>query len=284
VALVVPADDGGRLGSPPASAAEVLKRAAAAQAAPARPLRPGEFWYVRSRTQWLSSTNIGGGMSYVAPTIREDWIAIDGYRGFRSRPAGPPRFLGPRDRARWVAAGKPELFVSNDGRMFRDRPEPGSQMAMRPFYDGSEHVSYQQLLDLPRDPKELHARLRATAVACECGPSVRRETFVIVGDLLRDTPIPGELRAALLRAAALIPGIERVERIRDAAGRMGTGVALDSGGRRSVLIFDRESHQLLGESDFVLRRNDYVDAGPGELVSGSAVMESGIVSSPTAVP
>jgi hypothetical protein len=284
VALVLPADDGGRLGSPPASAAQILKRAAAAQTAPGRPLRPGELWYTRLHTQWLGSTAIGGGMSYIAPTVREDWIAIDGYRGFRSRGAGPPRFVGPRDRARWVAAGKPELFVANDGRMSRHRPEPGSEMAKKPFYDGARHVSYQELLDLPRGPEALHARLRSTAVACECGKSVDQETFVIVGDMLRDTPIPGDLRAALLRAAALIPGIERIERIRDAAGRMGTGVAIESGGRRSVLIFDSESYALLGESDFALKRNNYVDAAPGKFVSGSAVMESGIVRSPTAVP
>jgi hypothetical protein len=284
VALVLPADDGGRLGSAPASAAQILKRAAAAQTAPPRPLRPGEFWYVRTRARWMTSTNIGGGMSYIAPTVREDWIAIDGYRGFRSRGDGKPIFHGPRDRARWVKAGKPDLFVASDGgRMYRHRPEPGSEMARKPFYNGAEQVSYQELLDLPRDPEALHAWLRATAVACECGPTVTRETFVIVGDLLRDTPIPGELRAALLRAAALIPGIERIERIEDAAGRMGTGVALQSQGRRSVLIFDTDSYELLGESDFAVKRRAYVDAAPGKFVSGSAVMESGIVSSPTAV-
>jgi hypothetical protein len=286
VALVVPADDGGRLGSPSASAAQVLKRAAAAQTTPARPLRAGEFWYVRRRASWLTTTEADGQpIGYNAPEVREDWIATDGYRGFRSRRAGPVRFVGPRDRARWEAAGKPELFVHDDaGRMFRHRPEPGSAMEKTPFYDGSEHVSYEQLLALPRGPRALHARLRATADACDCGNSVEQETFVIVGDLLRDTPIPGDLRAALLRAAAHIPGMERIERIRDVAGRMGTGVAIESGGTRSVLIFDRESYDLLGESEFALEDAEFADAEPGELVSGSAVMKSGIVRSPTAVP
>jgi hypothetical protein len=285
LALVLPAGDDGRLGSPSASAAQVLKRAAAAQTAPARPLRPGEFWYVRTRASWLTTTEAGGPIGYIAPEIREDWIAIDGYRGFRSRSAGPIRFVGPRDRARWEAAGRPELFPHDDpGRMFRHRPEPGSEMARRPFYDGSEQVSYRELLDLPRSPSALHARLRASADACDCGHSVEQETFVIVGDLLRDTPIPGDLRAALLRAAAHIPGIERIERVRDVAGRMGTGVAIDSGGTRSVLIFDRRSYDLLGESEFALEGAEFADAEPGELVSGSAVMESGVVRSPTAVP
>jgi hypothetical protein len=286
VALVVPADDGGRLGSPSASAAQVLKRAAAAQTVPARPLRPGEFWYVRTRASWLTTTEVDGQpIGYTAPELREDWIAIDGYRGFRSRSAGPPRFIGPRDRARWEDAGKPDIISRGDsGRMFRHRPEPGSEAARKPFYDGSRQVSYRELLALPREPRELHAGLRAIADSCDCGQSLEQETFVIVGDLLRDTPIPGGLRAALLRAAAHISGIERIGRVRDVAGRMGTGVAIESGGTRSVLIFDRETYDLLGESEFALEGAEYADAEPGELVSGSAVMESGIVKSPTAVP
>ena len=285
VALVVPTGDDGRLGSPPASAAQVLKRAAAAQTAPARPLRQGEYWYVRTRASRLTTTEANGKpIGYNAPELREDWIAIDGYRGFRSRSAGPVRFIGPRDRARWEAAGKPDLFVRDDsGRMFRHRPEPGSEMERKPFYDGSKHVSYRELLALPRQPGVLHDRLRATADACDCGNSVDQETFVIVGDLLRDTPIPGDLRAALLRAAVHIPGIERIDRLRDVAGRMGTGVAIDSGGTRSVLIFDTKSYDLLGESEFALRRPGYADAQPGELVSGSAIMATGIVTSPNAV-
>jgi hypothetical protein len=285
VALVLPADDGGRLGSPNASAAQVLKLAAAAQATPGRPLRPGEYWYVRLRANWLVTTDFDGPVGYVDPVVREDWIAVDGYRGFRTRSAGPVRFLGPRDRARWEAAGRPKLGTAiADGRMHRHRPPAGSEEARKPFYDGSESVSYRELLALPRDPAALHDRLREAAVECECGQSVEQETFVIVGDLMRDTPIPGDLRAALLRAAALVPGIERIDRIRDVAGRSGTGVAIASGGIRSVLIFDRESFRLLGESEYALRRNGYVDAGPGELVSGSAIMASGIVDSPTAVP
>jgi hypothetical protein len=153
-------------------------------------------------------------------------------------------------------------------------------MARKPFFDGNDRLSHRDLLDLPREPRALHERLRAAAVACECGHSVEQETFVIVGDMLRDTPIPGDLRAALLRAAAHIPGIERIERIRDVAGRMGTGVAIDSVGTRSVLIFDRESYDLLGEGEFALRRAGNAD----KLTSGSALMESGIVSSPTEVP
>jgi hypothetical protein len=52
------------------------------------------------------------------------------------------------------------------------------------------------------------------------------------------------------------------------------GVAVDYDGFRSVLVFDRDSYELLGKNE----RHD------GRLVGGSAVMESGVVDSMTALP
>ncbi len=70
--------------------------------------------------------------------------------------------------------------------------------------------------------------------------------------------------AAVLRAAALIPGIELLDCQRDVAGRPGVGVAYDVPGRSKVLIFDPRTYELLGERE-----------GGG----GSADLESAIVSS-----
>jgi hypothetical protein len=51
-----------------------------------------------------------------------------------------------------------------------------------------------------------------------------------------------------------------------------------------VLIFDRDTYELLGENERLLERKNYVDGDPGELVGGSAVIESGVVDSITALP
>jgi hypothetical protein len=134
---------------------------------------------------------------------------------------------------------------------------------------GNDAVPYSKLLDLPRDPEALYRRMHDAAVECECGNGVDQETFVIAGDLLRDNPIPTDLRAAVLRAAALIPGIELLDHQRDAAGRPGVGVAFDGVGQRGVLIFDPKTYELLGEND-----------GLG----GSADLESAIVGSLNARP
>jgi hypothetical protein len=266
---------GGGLGAQPASAAETLRLAASrvgagARAAPSivtgggltRPLRPGEYWYVKRHTAWAMS---GDGYSVVQPAVREDWVGVDGERRWRTRIEGPLEFPTARDREGWEAARRPPAEGDSEYRVRAPRRPP--------FYDGAKLVTYEQLLALPRNPRALYERVRAAAVACACGPSVRGETFTIVGDLLRDPPLPADLRAALLRAAALIPGIELVDRVRDVAGREGVGVALDSNGERETLIFDRDTHELLGEQS---RR--------GHVVSGSADLESAIVSSLDAVP
>lgn len=259
-ALIVPSKDDSQLGTQSASAAGTLRQAAAAQVgAPARPLRSGEYWYVRRRTQW--PTYVGDRYAIIQPQVREDWVGVDGARHWRIRQDGEPRFPGPRDRQRWEEAGRPVPTGPAEHRV----RAPGRP----PFYDGAKAVTYAQLLALPRDPEALYRRMHDAAVECECGNGVDEETFVIAGDLLRDNPIPADLRAAILRAAALIPGIELIQDVRDVAGRGGVGVAFDGTGGESVLVFDPKTYELLGEND-----------GLG----GSADLESAIVESPDALP
>jgi hypothetical protein len=257
-ALVIPAERDGRLGAPEARAAQTLRAAAAAEGGLTRPLRPGEYWYVRQRTAWAMSA--GDDYVVIHPEVREDWVAIDGSRRWRTRRDGEPRFPTPEDRERWEEAGGRLGPARTEHRV----PAPKDP----PFYVGDRALTYAQLLELPRDPEALYERLRSAAIECECGQSVEQETFVIVGDLLRGNPIPADLRAALLRAAAHVPGIEFVERERDLAGRTGVGVAFESEGQRSVLIFDRDTYELLGENEY-----------DGALIGGSADVESGVVAS-----
>jgi hypothetical protein len=205
-ALALTTGDDGRLGTPDASAAQTLRLAASAQhGGVTRPLRAGEYWYVRRRITF------GG-----RPEVREDWVAPDGAR-------------------RWRLGSGEEHSVDPT-----KRP---------PFHIGDSAVTYSQLLALPRDPRALYARIRAAAVECECGQSVDQETFTIAADLLRDNPIPVDLRSALLRAAALVPGIELDPRARDVAGRSGVAVSFGEPGGAHALIFDRRTHDLLGENE-----------------------------------
>ena len=259
VALIVPSGDDGRLGAESAKAAQTLRHAAAEVRGLPRALKPGEYWYVRSRTLWTTSVEGAGTGAYAATgmEVREEWTAADGTRRWTTRQVGPLRLPSARDRARWEADGRPGLL-----------PPPSEDRTHTGFYLGVRKHSYRQLLGLPRDPRTLYERFHDAAVECRCGNGVDDQTFVVATDLLRGTPLPTGLRAAILRAIALIPGIEQHAE-RDVLGRPGVGVAYNGTQGRQALIFDPATYEMLGE------RN-----GAG----GSADLESGIVDSITARP
>jgi hypothetical protein len=271
--VALPGGDDGRLGPANARAAETLRRAADAQSfGLPRPLRPGEFWYFRMRTDTL----IGGdesGYTAVQPQVREEWVSADGTRRTRSAPTGPARFPSSRDRARWEAAGSPPLGSDAVEDHLLATPRG------RPFNLADQSMSYADLLALPRDAEALYERLHTAAVECGCGANVDDETFTIVADTLHSNPLPDDLRAALLRAAALIPDIKLVAHERDAAGRRGIAVGHDHARRRHALVFDSKTYQLLGETTRQLARDEYAGGRPGQLLGSTAYMESDIVTS-----
>jgi hypothetical protein len=61
-------------------------------------------------------------------------------------------------------------------------------------------------------------------------------------------------------------------------------VAYDYAGHRDALVFDRTSYRLLGETDRMLARDDQTDRRPGQLIGGSAYVDSAIVTSQFARP
>jgi hypothetical protein len=217
-------------------------------------------------------SRLGAPEARAAETLRR---AAESQKGGLTRPLRPGEFFYTRAKTTWN--GQPadrESWVAIDGtRRWLDERQPGADFRVgpreKPFRVGDDAMSYADLLALPRDAEALHARLRQAAVDCRCGHSVDNETFVIVGDLLRENPIPADLEAALLRSAALIPGIKLIENERDVADRPGVGVAVDYRGFRNTLIFNRDSYELLGENE----RHD------GKLTGGSAILDSRVLDS-----
>src|SRR3954471_23522877 len=225
--LVIPRAQDGRLGAASAEAAATLRHAAAHVDGLTRELRPGEYWYVRSRTLWTTSVEgRAGAYTAMGLEIREEWTAADGARLWRTRPVGPIRFPSAQDRERWLADGRPDLTDPPSV----DRSDGGFMMS-------NQEYSYAQLLALTRDPQALYARLHAAADGCGCGNGVGDETFASAVELLRTNPLPADLRAAILQAIARIPGIEQHPE-RDITGRPGVGIAYHDSQGTQTLIFD----------------------------------------------
>ena len=110
------------------------------------------------------------------------------------------------------------------------------------FPAGGRGLSWDELYALPTDSVALESNLRAGIGGV--GNSDDAELFVIVGDLLRESPASPALRQALWEVAARIPGVTLVGAVTDSAGR--AGVAVERGDQRYVL--DPNDGRLLEES------------------------------------
>jgi hypothetical protein len=261
VSVLAVAISNGSHGTESAAAATLKKAASVARAQTPLIPGPGQYLYTKSVDAYLDTTvpATGAGTEYsvLVPRVRETWLGPDGGRLYST--SGKPRFLTSRDRARWIAAGRPSLA---------EAPAEDPLGAAKP-------------LDLPSDPAALYARLQREAAGN--GNGVDAEMFTLVGDSLRETSATPEQRAALFQVASEIPGVELVGRVEDTAGRPGIAVARDHDGIRSTLIFDPETSAMLSEEDVALPGNVF-GVAPGTRIGYATYLVQAIVNSDTAKP
>lgn len=235
---------------PAATAAELLRRAAdVAAGGPDVVLRPGQYWYTRSESTTRTTYGDRPPFSFLSQMRRESWIGRDGGGRVRQYAVGKPRFVSPRDRENWIASGRPALA---GGVMDVPIVQEDGAITEKTYYLGAIGLTYDEMRALPTDVETLYARVALEARRWATGngrplSDAPHQMFTIVGDMLRETPMPPALRAAFFRVAARIPGVELVGETTDAAGRPGVAVALGDARRRAELIFDARTAELLGE-------------------------------------
>lgn len=257
---------------PAATAAELLQRAAdVAAEGPDPVLRPGQFWYTRSESTTRTTYGDRPSFSFLSQVRRESWIGRDGGGRVRQYAVGGRRFLSPRDRENWIASGRPKPA---EGVMDVSLAEQDGSIPEKTYYLGTMGLTYDEMRALPTDVDSLYARVELEGRRWADGNKLPlsdapHQMFTIVGDMLRETPMPPALRAALFRVAARIPGVELVGETTDAAGRSGVAVALGEPHRRAELIFDADTAALLGER---------AESG-GDPTFISAYLESAVVDS-----
>jgi hypothetical protein len=243
---------------------------------PGLDLGPGEYLYLRERDAYSStSASRDGGWSSITPSTRETWVGREGAGRFVDRNDGRTTFFGPRDRARWEAAGRPD----ESG---RGQPSAPQRFDDHGFTAGSSTLTYAQLASLPTDGQAMYERL--LELAGDAGPSPDGEAFVIIGDLLRSAPVPARVRAALYRAAAHIKGVRFAGKVTDPLGRSGLAVELPNPEARNRLVFDPETSELLAEETVLTKRVPYMDAAPGTVVGSRVVLRAAVVGSDTERP
>jgi len=236
-----------RPGRPARTVAAVLDALAVAAAAqPAEhPPGPGQYQYTDSAS--LSEVDTAYSPKIYFRVMyrqhRQIWIGYNG-SGRIAETNRDPRFVSPKDRAAWIAAGRPTLLV----------PRSDSRFGPHQLSDGPRN-----LLTLTTNPARLYALLTERRI--EGGPPGPAEDFVQIGDLLRETDAPPALRATIFTVAKRIPGVRLLGTVTDQAGRRGVALAyvnrIAAKGRvpaqldTSVLIFDPKTSKLLAEQTSV---------------------------------
>ena len=255
--------------SSPATASEELRRAAAVAASRAPSTETGEYLFSKIRADQLTGSLEGDqAWSAVLPVVEKAWIAADGSGRIRSV-FGEVRFLGARDRERWEATGSQEFPSGVSDKVF-----PAGALV------------YEDLPSLPTDVGELTQLLQQRTAAEE--PPMDVSVFIRVGELLARSDASPELRAALFRVAAQLPGVELAADATDPIGRPGTAVAMtysDSGARvRVLMFFDEQTSELLAQQRILLERASWVDAEPGTPLRFVAYLEAGRTDSTHGLP
>jgi hypothetical protein len=272
VALALALSLRGGAANPPSAAAVVLQRAARAAAITGGPrqLRSGEYWYVKSvwttNGALVADPSVRGGDVIVAALStyeRQEWIGVDRPGLILQRVARPITFLSAAAREQWIRDGRPRQVP--DVTRSRVPPDSFSQ-------------PYRELLALPTNTDALWRMLERHSGGRS--PAERySEIFTEVGDLLRYQPMPANVRAALYRVAARIPGIRIFGTTHDDIGRTALAVALSDTFRGiwNELLFDPHSYVLLGERSVVVNPPPSYHVKPGSVHTGATYITSGIV-------
>ncbi len=117
------------------------------------------------------------------------------------------------------------------------------------------------LASLPRDTAALRDRLYADSAGQ--GRSTDGEAVVYVADLLRSGVVPADLRAALFRVLATVPGVEITSSEVQLGAGTGVGLAYyeATDGTRQEIVVDPSDGELVGERYLAVEGLDGIPAG-----------------------
>jgi hypothetical protein len=216
------------------------------------------------KTRELSVDDAGAGdrsWSVLESTTREEWVAFDG-SGRMRLVSEPARFIGTKDRAEWVAAGRPDFLPLGFERRTENR-----WLAAGSLGRGVE--------ELPAEPQALLTRLRYEAESEPDQMPVPAAMLQRIAEDLRDPGASPALRQALFKVLKRVPGMESFGEATDPTGRHGVAVGLTANykGVPSVytLVFDPRTSTVLaseiralespgGERPDLLRALVYLEA------------------------
>lgn len=252
-------------GAEPAAAA-VLDRAALGAIRSTDPIvGPGQYLEVATHAVYSSDTPDGfllvtqDGREYIPADRADDWVWVRDPSTL-VRPLGAT--TGPPAPATQQPAAAPEIIRAPEGRFYNSPPEDHGLAA------------------LPRDPTRLLNRIyRVTAGG---GNSADGEALVFIADTLRTGVVPADLRSALYRAAAMIPGVEVTASSANLDGRVGVALGrAEKTGVRQDIILDPATGELIGERRVTTAADVIPGVPAGTVIDSTAVTTTVVDAAPS---
>ncbi|WP_307031845.1 CU044_5270 family protein [Arthrobacter globiformis] len=239
-------------GGATAQASDVLNSAAHTAITTSDPVvSRGQYLRIKSTNVWMTASVEADGASY-------QWLDTEKFDMYV-----------PFDRSGewvWRRSGRvPTTFFDPKAKEYvreqNVQAHPELLRAPRGEFYGPQAFAPDMTL-LPRDPYRLLNSIYKQTLGK--GQSVDGEALVFIADLLRTGVVPADLRAALYKAAAMIPGVTITEGQANLAGR--TGVAIgrteaSAAGQRQEIIIDPKTGQLIGEREVLTQAYGVIPAG-----------------------
>ena len=261
-----------RDGSPPAGAmVEVAQTLNAAADAEIRTVDvtvpPGQFRYIATHAFYLENYQAADGRLHIARTgsRAEIWVPADRKAEWLRRETD----TGERVWLVGTAESSREAGIDQSVR-------PPTELRARcgDWYEDpcDRDADWQSpndafLADLPRDPRELFDRLRDDSDGK--GNDKDQAVLGAAADALRSGLLPADLRAALYRALALLPGLLITERTATLDGRAGTAYGIAAAGTVREVVIDPATGDFIGERERLVAPMDGMR--PGTLIASTSV-------------
>jgi hypothetical protein len=149
----------------------------------------------------------------------------------------------PRTREIWLGHRTSGRIAIDGKDMGKELPIDGPTLFP---VGGGTTTTWDGLWELPTDPGRLEQVLREGRKGT--GNDAEEALFVAVGELLRETPVPPAVRAALYRVAAKVPRVRLLGAVTDAEGRSGVAVEFTGPDITARYVIDPDDGRLLEET------------------------------------
>ena len=262
---------GGAHGGASASAAEVLNKAASLAASQPDPIvQPGQFLRIETHSVDKTSGLSRGGnsVSWLVPStsviyrpydVSDLWI-------LERHQLKPTDFIG--------AGAQAEA----EKEWSRQQSEPLINGSTRAPYGGLWGSSIENVGQLPTDARKLYNHFTSTYRGGSNSPE--EDTWVRIIDLLQTGSAPAQLRSALYRAAAFIPGVQITgdDVTLDGHTAVVLGRIQSDRNERQEMLIDKSTGLFVGQREVTLKTQGMTPAG--SIVSSSSVTTTVVDTAP----